>query len=91
MRGAGGREAEMEGGGAWMEKDHCIVFTILLLEGRGGEGRGGKRRGKRRGGRKGKGRGREEKGGEGREEKGKEDERKKEDQVMTREAISYLL
>ena len=43
MRGASGREAEMEGGGAWMEKDHRIVFTILLLEkrgGRGGEGRG---------------------------------------------------
>ena len=47
MRGAGGGEAEMESGGAWMEKDHRIVFTILLLEkreGRGGEGRGGEGR-----------------------------------------------
>ena len=83
MRGAGGREAEMEGGGARMEKDHRIVFTIFLLEkrggeegGRGGEGRGGEGRGgEGRGGegRGGEGRGGEGRGGEGRGGEGKLD------------------
>ena len=53
-------------------------------KGKGGEGRGGEGRG-------GEGRGGEGRGGEGRGGEGKEDERRKGVQLMTCEAISYLL
>ena len=58
-------------------------------KGRGEEGRGGEWRGGEGNG--GEGKGGEGRGGEGRGREGKEDERRKGVQLMTGEAISYLL